>query len=157
ADDRLRGDHNAERLRNAVALALDPFDQLLCGLAVIEADVELRAGLRWDHIAGAIADIDGGEGERRGLEMPRPLVEAMFAQARDERRERGNRILGRARITDMALSAAHRDADSQRASAPDLERVAGPGRRARLADHAVIDGFTPLLQPVENLCCPVDG
>ena len=61
-------------LRHAL---LDQRPQRLLGVAVVEADVEFRAGLRRDDIAGGVADIDRGEFEVRCLELGAALIERL--------------------------------------------------------------------------------
>ena len=68
----------------------------------------------------------------------------------DDPRQLRHRIVGAVRIGDMALRARHVDPHVDRAAAADLDRVAEPVDRGRLADQDHVGADAALVQPVDD-------
>ena len=64
--------------------------------------------------------------------------------------ERRDRIFGAVRISDVPLHARHLDPHVDRAAAADLDRVAEPVDRRRLADQDHVRPDLPLVEPVDD-------
>ena len=75
----------------------------------------------------------------------------------DKAGEFRDRIVGLVRIGDMALNAGDLHLEAERAPASDLDRIAEPVGRCRLADETVIGYVALFLHPGENLFGAVDG
>ena len=65
-------------------------------------------------------------------------------------RERRDRVGRAVRVGDVALDARHLDPHVDRAAAADLDRVAEPVDRGRLADQDHVGPDLPLVQPVDD-------
>src|SRR6185312_7526852 len=79
-------DDAAGAARDRIGFAADPVLQALRRLLGVEADVEHRARLGRDDVGGRIADIDGGEGQGRRLEMRVAVVYYIRRKRLDQRR-----------------------------------------------------------------------
>src|SRR3569623_20380 len=149
-----RGGVVARKLFDAL---LDQRTQRRLGVAVVMADVEARASLRWDHVPRRVAGIDGQKFEIRWREMICALIERVGIQRADKRRDVRQRIVRAVGISDMALLALDDQRAGQRAAPPDLNEVAERIDVARLAAHAKVELFAALGRPVEQFHGAIDG
>src|SRR5580658_6609179 len=105
-------------------------------MAIVEADVEFGAGLRRDHIAGGVADIDRREFEVRSLKLGAAVIERLAAEIHDQACDIRYRVRRALRIGDVALFAVDMERARLRAAAADLDAVAELLDIAGLAQHA---------------------
>src|SRR6266850_641525 len=136
---------------------LDQCPQRILRVVIVEADVEFRARLPRDHIAGGVADIDRGEFEVRRLELRAAMIERLVAERHDQRRYIRYRVRCALRIGDVALGAIDVKRARQRTAAANLDAIAERFDIAGLAQHAVVEFLAARRDPLQQLDGAVDG
>ncbi len=141
---------------DSVERPLQPVLQRGAGPAVVEADVEGGARLARNDVGGGVADVDGGDLQRRRLEMRGAFIE----RARRHRVQHGDeamrRVIGKMRVGGMALDAMHREEAVHAAAPADLNHVAQHFGIGRLADDAGVERLAPRPDPLQELLGAVD-
>ena len=132
------------------AISSTSFDQVCAALEIVEADVELRRRRGGDDVAGVGRGRNAGEFEVRRREGVGAVVEMKRIERRDDPRQLGDRIVGAVGVGDMALRARHVDPHVDRAAPADLDRVAQPVDRGRLADQDHVGADAALVQPIDD-------
>ena len=120
-------------------------------MEIVEADIELRAGFRRDHVESAVAGFDRGNLEVRSVKILRALVERFLDQGRDGAHQLGHRVVGKMRIGDVALLPADDQCAGERAPPADLHHVAESGHVGRFADDTVVELLAALIGPAQEL------
>ncbi len=147
---RLPHDPRADPVSRRLLQALfDQFPQRILGMKIVEADVEFRARLAGDHVAGGVTDIDGSEFEVGGLELRAAVIERLVAECHDQARDIRHWIRRAMRIGDVALHAVNVKRARLRAAAADLDAIAELFDIAGLAQHAVVEFLAARRGPLQ--------
>ena len=144
----LRLDRRARRRR--LGGAADQLDQVVAAVEVVEADVELGAGAAGDDVGRLARGLDRGDFEVGGLEGVVAVVELERLERGEHPRQLRHRIVGAVRVGDVALHAGHRDPHVDRAAPADLDDVAEPRLRGRLADQDHVGPDAALRHPLHQ-------
>ena len=107
-------------------------------MQIVEPDRNPRRCFGRDDIGRGVADGDIGNLEVAGLEPVGPRIEHQRIELGQQRHQFGRGIVGEVRIGDVAFRAFDLQPEIGRAAAADLDRVAQPLGRSRLADQAQI-------------------
>jgi len=126
------------------------------GVAVVEPDVQRRAGRRRDHVGRGVADIEAGELQARWFEPLGAGVQRGGGQRGDGPHQAVHRVVGAVGIGDVALRAVHGDPGVQAAAAADLDHVAELHRAGRFAHETEIRDLLVLDHPVQHAHGAVD-